>query len=634
MISNPVRVQESIRFGDGYELDLRLRRLRRGSHAIKLERIPLEVLGLLVEQTGEIVNRDAIVARIWGKGVFLDTDNCIRGAIRKLRQALKDDAESPRYIQTVTGQGYRFIAPIEGEVLEREVSVSVATQQPIDKPKKSHRTAYLTFAALLILAGVGMVMLVLRWQQDRHLQQIRTMAVLPLENLSGDPTQEYFADGITDELITEVAHLHPLRVISRTSVMRYKGTRKPLPEIARELGVDAVLEGSVTRSGSQVRVTAQLIEARTDTHLWSGEYAREMRDIISLQREVAGDIAHQIRLHLLPEQQTRITTASPVDPEAHELFLRGLHFWDQRTPESMAQATKYFNNSINREPGFAPAWAYLSTSYCLATLLNADEPKGEYPKALVAAQRALQLDPGSAEAHTAMACTRNVFEWNLEQGEAELRKASDLDPSYALAHQWYAWTLLRTGQPEESIDEMSLALRNDPLSLRTNLTYVDHLLAVRKYEGAIEQALEVVELFPENVAIHRLLAEAYEHVGKPDKAKLEFDKFLTGGRSLSAPCQRLSYLQCEQQFSKNEAAKQLLDLEQKRQKGYYASPALFALAYLRLGDRREAIRWLESAYEHRCSIVLSLALPQFDELRSEPAFQALAAKVGLPRAVQ
>jgi tetratricopeptide (TPR) repeat protein len=362
-----------------------------------------------------------------------------------------------------------------------------------------------------------------------------------------------------------------------------------------------------------------------------------MRDIISLQREVAGDIAHQIRLHLLPEQQTRITTASAVDPEAHELFLRGLHFWDQRTPESMAQATKYFDDSINREPGFAPAWAYLSTSYCLANNLDADEPKAGYTKALVAAQRALQLDPGSAEAHTAMACTRNLFEWNLEQGEAELRKAIDLDPSYALAHQWYAFALLRTGHTEESIDEVSLALRNDPLSLRTNLTYVGHLLEARKYEGAIEQALEVIELYPENVAIHRVLAEAYEHAGKPDKAKQEFDKFLAGddtGRSLSAPCQRLSYVQCEQQFSKIEAEKQLLDLEQKRKKGYYASPADFALAYLRLGDRRQAIRWLESAYEHRCSIVLSLALPQFDELRSEPAFQALAAKVGLPRPVQ
>ena len=585
----------------------------------------------MLENPGELVTREDLRKRLWPADTFVDFDQALNNSVQRIREALGDSAQSPRFIETIPKRGYRFVGSVSSPQAEP------ATGSRTEKPKKSHRTAYLTLAALLILAGIGMVMLVLRWQQNRLLQQIRTMAVLPLENLSGDPTQEYFADGITDELITEVAHLHPLRVISRTSVMRYKGTRKPLPDIARELGVEAVLEGSVTRSGSQVRVTAQLIEARTDTHLWSGEYAREMRDIISLQREIAGNIAHQIRLHLLPEQQTRITTASPVDPEAHELFLRGLHFWDQRTPESMAQASKYFNDSINREPGFAPAWAYLSTSYCLSNLLNVDDPKAEYPKALAAAQRALQLDPGSAEAHTAMACTHHLFEWNLEQGDAELRKAIDLHPGYALAHQWYAFALLRMGQPEQSNEEIRLALRNDPLSLRTNITYVGHQLQARRYEEAIEHALEVVELYPDNVVIHRLPAEGYEHTGQLDKARQEFDKFLAGddtGRWLSASCQRLSYVECKQQFTKIEARKQLLDLEQKHKKGYYASPADFALAYLRLGDRRQAIRWLESAYEHRCSIMLSLAMPQFDELRSEPAFQTLAAKVGLPRAVQ
>ncbi len=598
---------------------------------LRLQGQPIEVLKRLLENPGVLVTREDLRKRLWPADTFVDFDQALNNSVQRIREALGDSAQSPRFIETIPKRGYRFLGSVSSPQAEP------ATGPRPGKPQKSHRTAYLTVAALLILAGVGMAMLVLRWQQNRRLQQIRTMAVLPLENLSGDPTQEYFADGITDELITEVAHLHPLRVISRTSVMRYKGTRKPLPEIARELGVDAVLEGSVTRSGSQVRITAQLIEARTDTHLWSGEYAREMRDIISLQREVAGEIARHIRLHLVPEQQTRIKTASPVDPDAHELFLRGLHFWDQRTPESTAQATKYFNDSITREPGFAPAWAYLSDSYCIANNLAADAPKALYPKALAAAQRALQLDPGSAEAHTAMACTHNLFEWNMEQGEAELRKAIDLDPSYALAHQWYAFVLLRKGQSEESINEMDLALRNDPLSLRTNLFYVGHLLQARKYEGAIKQGSEMVELYPENVAIHRLLAEAYEHAGKPDKAKQEFDKFLGGderGRSLRASCERLSYLQCKGQFIKIDAQKQLLDLEQKRKNGNYASPADFALAYLRLGDRRQATRWLESAYEHRCTIMLSLALPEFDELRSEPGFQVLVAKVGLPRTVQ
>jgi TolB-like protein/DNA-binding winged helix-turn-helix (wHTH) protein/tetratricopeptide (TPR) repeat protein len=619
-----------IRFGQ-FEVDTRSGELRRGGIKVKLSGQPFDVLLALLEKPGQVVTREELHDKLWSQDTFVDFEQGLNKAINKVREALGDDADNPRFIETLPRRGYRFLGPVSSQLAEPALRVLE------EKHRAWPRRVHIAVAALLMLAGVGTAFSVWRWQHNRRLQQIRVIAVLPLENLSGDPTQEYFADGITDELVTEVAHLHPLQVISRTSVMRYKGTREPLPEIARELGVDAVLEGSVTRSGQQVRVTAQLIEARSDTHLWSGEYTGETRDIISLQREVAGEIAHQIRLHLLPEQQARIATPSPIDPEAHEAFLRGLHFWDQRTPESMAQAIKYFSDSVDREPAFAQGWAYLSNSYCILNVIGIDEPQVDYLRALPAATRALQLDPGSAEAHTAMACIHNVFEWNLQQGEAELRKAIELNPSYALAQQWYSWTLFRAGQPEQSIEEMRLALRNDPFSLRTNMTYEAHLLGTRRYEGAIDQALAMIELYPDNVAIHRLLAEGYEHAGKLDEAKQEFDKFLAGdetGRSLPASCQRLGYIECKRQFDKIEAKKDLIDLEQKRKKGYYTSPADFAQAYLRLGDKRRAIQWLESAYEHRCSIMLSLALPQFDELRSEPAFQELVAKVGLPQAVQ
>jgi len=460
---------------------------------------------------------------------------------------------------------------------------------------------------------------------------------LPLENLSGDPSQEFFTEGITDELITEIAHLHPLRVISRTSVLGYKGTSKSLPQIARELGVDAVLEGSVLRSGQQVRITAQLIDARIDAHLWSEEYTREVRDVLSLQREIAGDVAHHIRLHLLPEQHSRIATPLPVDPQAHELFLRGLHFWDQLTRESMARAVGYFNQSISREAEFAPAWAYLSSSYCTSHFLGADNPKAEYPNAMSAVKRALQLDPTSAEAHTAMACIHNLFEWNWQQGESELQAAIALNPNYALAHQWLSFTLVRVGQPERSIEEMKLALRLDPLSLRANLAYESRLLDARRYEEAIGHGSTVVELYPENVAIHELLATAYEHSGRLDRAGQEFDKFLLGdelGRQFNRTCRQLPYLQCKRQFEKARARRQLDDLEQKRKRGDYVSPADFAQAYLQLGDRRKAIQWLQSAYQEGSAIMLSLALPKFDELHSEPAFRELVAKVGLPQAGQ
>jgi TolB-like protein/DNA-binding winged helix-turn-helix (wHTH) protein/Tfp pilus assembly protein PilF len=624
MVSSPLAAR-TVRFGV-FELDCQTGELRKQGLRLRLQGQPVQVLTRLLETPGELVTREDLRNRLWPADTFVDFDQALNNSVQRIREALGDSAQSPRFIETIPKRGYRFVG-----------SVSLPQTEPgtgslPGQPRKS-RTAYLTFAALLVLAGIGMVMWVLRWKQNRPLQHIRAIAVLPLQNLSGDPGQEYFADGMTEELITEVARLHPLRVISRTSVMRYKGTRKPLPEIAGELGVDAVLEGSVTRSDSQVRITAQLIEARTDTHLWSGEYARELRDIISLQREVAEDIAYEIHVQL-PGQQGSIIKASPVDPEAHDSFLRGLHFWDQRTPESISQAIKYFTEASSREPGFAPSWAYLSTSYCISHFLNEDEPEVEYPKALTAAQRALQLDPTSPEAHTAMACIHNLFQWNWAQGESELRTAIALNSNYRLAHQWYSFTLVRVGQPEQAIEQMKLALRSDPLSLQTNLTYEGRLLEARRYQDAIGHALAVIELYPDNLAIHRSLADAYEHTGKPDKARQEFEKYLAGtaaGRSLLTACQSLNYSQCKQQFLKLDAKAVLDELERKRRRGQYASAGEYAEAYLQLGKKREAIKWLELAYQHGCSIMLSLNLPEFDELRSETAFQQLVTKVGLPQ---
>ncbi len=387
MIPQPTKVQEPIRFGEDFELDVFTRRLRRGGHVLKVERIPLEILALLVERPGEIIARDEIVARVWGKGAFLDTDNSIRGAIRKIRQVLKDDPEQPRFIQTVTGQGYRFIAPlISSPVEENRADVLTNIEKKEQMPETVHTRGYLgsripsppprsfrasPFRARTLVAGAAIAVvaaLAMGWYRYTHrtVEQapMRAIAVLPLENLSGDPSQEYFADGITDELITEIAQLRPLRVTSRTSIMRYKGTHKSLPEIGSELGVDAILEGTVTRSGGRVRITAQLVEAHSDTHLWSAEYDREMKDVISAQQEVARDVADQIRLNVLP-QQRRPLAARVVDPEAYDAYLKGLHFWDVHTFESMNQALHYFQDSVSRDPGFAPAWAAMATSYCV-----------------------------------------------------------------------------------------------------------------------------------------------------------------------------------------------------------------------------------------------------------------------------
>jgi tetratricopeptide (TPR) repeat protein len=276
-------------------------------------------------------------------------------------------------------------------------------------------------------------------------------------------------------------------------------------------------------------ITAQLIDAHSDTHLWSAEYTREMRDIISLQREVASDIAEKIRLQLLPEQRARLAATRPVDPEAHELFLKGLHFWDMRTAESMTRAIAYFSQSVTHDPEFAPGWAYLSTSHCILHSHEASPPQLEYSKALEAAEKALRLDPMSAEAHAAMGCVRFLFEWDFRASLAELQRATELDPSYGLGHQWYSHQLVRTGMPGPAIEEIKRALAVDPVSLRVNVSYASRMMEARQYPAAIHQLLVALELYPAEVSLRRVLAQAYDHSSDPKRAGEQFGKFLAGG---------------------------------------------------------------------------------------------------------
>jgi TolB-like protein/tetratricopeptide (TPR) repeat protein len=468
--------------------------------------------------------------------------------------------------------------------------------------------------------------------------RIGALAVLPLDDLSDRAEeQDYFADGITDELITQLAQLPSLRVISRTSVMQYKGAHKPLPQIARELGVDAVLEGSVTRSEGHVRITAQLIDARSDTHLWSAEYSRETRDILSLQREVTSDIARQIRLQFLVPQKAKLDVARPVDPEAYELFLKGLYFWDQRTIASIKHATDYFKQSTRKDPDFAPAWAYLSTTYCMLEREGADSPQAEYPQALQYVQKALQLDPLSAEAHTAMGCIHNLFEWDWKQAEAEFKKAIELNPNYGLAHQWYSFTLLRIGRNDAAIEEMKRALAVDPTSLRVNMTCAFTMLNARHYREAINQFQAAIELFPQEARLHRGLSEAYEGAGRQHEASQEFENFLSSdsfGREFLRFCQPFDYARCKLRFVGEEAQRELAELERGRKNGDYISPARYASVYLRLGNKTKAIHWLQEAYKQHSSYLLIFRAPEFDILRLEPEFQELVAQVELPQTEQ
>src|SRR5262245_4803951 len=379
--------------------------------------MPLDLLIQLIHKQGDLLTRDEIVAQIWGHDVFVESEQGINTAIRKIRQALGDDPDKPRFVQTVVGRGYRFIAPIEHlshPNAESPEVVDSSSSREASQDEKAKRVPWNRWlAGFVVLALVLAVGIYLRSQAGRRhgYRQIRSLAVLPLQNLSGDPAQEYFADGITDALITGLSRIGSLRVISRTSVMRYKRSAKPLPEIARDLNVDAVIEGAVIRSGSRVRVTAQLIEAQSDHHLWADEYDYELRDVLTLQSDAAKAIANEIRVKLTPIEQQRLAVRHPVNPEALDEYLKGRSFWGQRTEQGLRRAIEHFQSAIEKDPSYAMAYSGLADSYSMLGVYTYVSPTEAFPRAKVAALKALELDDDLAEAHVSMGIVLERLVW-------------------------------------------------------------------------------------------------------------------------------------------------------------------------------------------------------------------------------
>jgi TolB-like protein/Flp pilus assembly protein TadD len=451
------------------------------------------------------------------------------------------------------------------------------------------------------------------------------LAVLPLDNLSGDASQDYFADGMTDELITDLAQIRALRVISRTSVMAYKHARKPLPEIARELNVDAVVEGTVLRSGEQVRITAQLIQAPADKHLWAESYEGNLRDTLALQKEVASAIAKQIRIELTPQEQAVLKKSSLVNPEAYESYLKGRYFWNKRTADGFKVALAYFNQAIEEDPKYAPAYAGLADSY---DLLGDWEygvlaPNEAYPKAKAAAIKALELDNALSEAHTSLAFSMDVFDWDWDSADREYRRAIELNPGYATAHHWYADHLSEMGRNSEAIAEMRKAEHLDPLSLIISADMAGILLVAHLNDEAIQQSRKTVDMDPNFAIAHLELGQAFVQKHSYNEAIAEFKKAieLSGG---SIPCaSNLAYAYAISN-KRNEAVKILNDLKTRSTR----NASEIALIYVGLGENDQAMKWLGKAYEEHFNPSILLR-PAFDPLRSDPRFQNLVHRIGL-----
>jgi TolB-like protein/DNA-binding winged helix-turn-helix (wHTH) protein/Tfp pilus assembly protein PilF len=639
LASGPGSLPASIKFGDDFEFDVRTRELRSGGTLLKLERIPAELLLFLIERRGELVTREQIVEKIWGKGVFLDCDNSINSAISKIRHVLRDGADRPRLIQTVTGRGYRFVGEVaEDDIGESDLPGAVENVEVRDSELPTPETSAGAlnprhWSRLLAAGAMALLVLILviwRVRSNPAEAEGRVMiAVLPFENLTGDPSQDYFSEGMTDEMITQLGRIDPrhIGVIGRTSVISYKATSKPLSQIENELGARFLLEGSVRRDAGRVRITAQLIQAKDQSNLWTQKYDRDLNDVLTLQGEIARQITDEIQSAL--GYRKPITPAirayvAPENYEAYELYLKGQYFFNKRTAEGFEQAIDYFQQAIVKDSNYARAYAGLADSYALIGGYSG-RPQSDYlQKARDAAVRALQIDESLPEAHTALALIVQNDDWDWQRAEKEYRRAIELNPNYATAHHWYAEHLVWRGRFEEALQESEKARQLDPMSLIIAADRGVIFYYSRQYDRAIADLSSVLQMDP-NFSRAHMIRDAYVEKAMTPEALADIESHRPA-HPTAWYLSSLAYVYGRggRHEEAARALQKLLELNQSQP----VDPAAIFFAYLGLGDREQALAWLEKAYEQHSSIMATLKVdPAFDPLRDDPRFQRLLASV-------
>jgi TolB-like protein len=454
---------------------------------------------------------------------------------------------------------------------------------------------------------------------------------LPLENLSGDPNQDYFADGMTDDLIANLAKIRSLRIISRSTAMAYKGTRRPLSQIAKELHVDAVVEGTVLRAGDRVRITAELVQVSSDHHLWADTYESQMGDVLALQNRVTSAIVNEIRINLTPGDRERLAGSPSVHPEAYENYLKGRYYWNKRTNQSLARAIGYFGQAVQQDSRYALAYAGLADSYSIlgATIYGSVPTVEAAGKAKDAAKKALALDPQLAEAQTSLATVKFNYDWDWMGAEADFRHAIQLDPNYATAYQRYSLYLMAMGRVQSSLEQIDRARQLDPLSISINFSDGWRLYLARQYGTAAQQLRDTLEMDPSNGLVHLILGQTYQYMGKPEPALTEFREAarLSPGIPLMTAGLAAAYARSG---NRPEALKLLAALSVQAQHEY-VSPYYIAVVYAAMGESNQAIDWLDKAYADRSNGMVFLKMdPDLDPLRSNPRFQAIQKKLRFP----
>jgi TolB-like protein/Flp pilus assembly protein TadD len=566
---------QTVRFG-AFELDMRARELRKQGVKIKLQEQLFQVLAMLLENPGEVVTREQLRSKLWPADTFVDFDHSLNKAINKLREALEDSADNPHFIETLARRGYKFRADLKGSP-----------------------------------------------------GRIESLLVLPLENLSRDPEQEYFADGLTEELITKLARIGALRVLSRTTAMHYKGVRKPLPEIARELQIEGVVEGTVLRSGERVRISAQLIHAPTDTHLWADSYERDMRNILALQSDVARAIAREVQVKLTPQEQAHLVEMHPMDPETYEAYLKGRYHWNKRNPEDFPKAVRYFQQAIAKDPNYAIAYAGLADSLSIIGFWCLVPPNEGCGRAKGLALKAVEMDPSLAEAHVSLAWSTMLYDYDFSTAKKEFEMAIQLNPRFAQAHQWFGFYLATMGHYEESYAELKRAIHLDPCSGIIHWTSGFVYWRGRQFDQAIEQHEKALELDPHSPQWHWGLGVACLDRCLYDRAiaELQTADNLSPNVPIIIGYLGVAYAAAGHLDAAQKMLEQLNELSKQRRVTPYVAGRICAA----LGEKDEALRWLEIAYRERDPwMVLLKTEVGFDDLRSDQHFQDLLRRMNFP----
>jgi TolB-like protein/DNA-binding winged helix-turn-helix (wHTH) protein/tetratricopeptide (TPR) repeat protein len=622
--ANPMK--SVFEFGE-FRLDPANQTLLRSGVPVPLTPKVFNTLVLLVEHAGQLVHKDEFMRQLWPE-TFVE-DAALAENISRLRRAL-GEADGEQLIVTVPKRGYRFVAGVKTIAAPGVPELEAPATRPM---WRSLRTVLLA-AGVLLAVGLAYLYLGRMTRTSRGPDvTIHSLAVLPLENLSHDQDQEYFADGMTDELITQLAKITALRVISRTSVMRFKGTRKPLAEIAHELNVDAVVEGTVARSAERVRVAAKVIQVEPEKDLWAERYDRLLGDIVILQGELAREISQAIRVKLTPQERTRLVDVHPMDHEAYEAFLKGRFYWSKRTEEATKKAIDYFERAIARDPNYALAYTGLADSHISLALAEALQevvpPNEAFPRARLAVNRALETDDTLAEAHASLGHIKFQYDRDWAGAEREFKRAIELNPNYANAHHWYALSLMWMGRLDEALREIRRARELDPLSLVINANLGFVLAGARRYDEGIEQCRATLDMDSNFAQAHYRLGQIYVLRGMNKDAIPELEKAiaLSGGSPRATAELGLAYGLLG---NKGQALKLVRALNEDSRRRY-VSPFNLAVIYGAVGENELTLKWLEKAYEERSPSLSLLKLsPAFNGVRLEPRFVNLVHRIGLP----